>query len=121
MKIKYGFLTREPYRNYILLSLIILAGLILRIYFAIGPSTASDGAYYLKLVNDLLNGNLDLLQEKTYGFRFLMYLPIAVSVLLFGFNDFAVLLPGLALSVAGIILTYKFTLLLQNNPKLALN
>jgi 4-amino-4-deoxy-L-arabinose transferase-like glycosyltransferase len=49
-----------------------------------------------------------------------MYIPIAFSVLIFGFNDFAVLLPGFILSMAGIILAYKLTLVFQDNHKTAL-
>ncbi|MHA1864828.1 MAG: glycosyltransferase family 39 protein [Candidatus Thorarchaeota archaeon] len=102
------------------LIVIIVIGLVIRIALMTGPSTSHDGARMTDLAYKFLIGDLDLVNEGTFGFRFFAYLPISLSIMLFGLNDFSIILPNLILSLATIVLAYKITHFIMPREEVAL-
>lgn len=100
--------------NYILLSLIVLFGLLLRIYFFSGMGI-SDSLAYSRTANDLnLGKGIDPEGTLTLSTRLGIVYPTAFSYNLFGINDFSSTIFVLLTSIAGIILIFYFGKLLFN-------
>jgi 4-amino-4-deoxy-L-arabinose transferase-like glycosyltransferase len=99
-----------------LLSAIILAGILLRIYFYVGH-IFSDDAYYSYLSYTLLKGDFakDYLGYPIFPLR-ITYLSItALAYKIFGINECATIVFPFLLSIANMILTYKMVKLFTGN------
>ncbi len=111
----------STYKQYFLLALIVLFGLLLRFYFRIGH-IFSDDAYYTYLSYTLLNGEFakDYIGYPVFPLRLAFIGLTAVSIRLFGVNEFATLFFPFTFSLLNILLTYKLSRLLTNDNKIAL-
>ncbi len=109
------------YRNELFLTLIIIIGIILRLYFQIGH-IFSDDAYYSYLSYTLLGGEFakDYLGYPIFPLRITFLSITALSFKLFGINEFATIVIPFLLSIANLILTYKFAKLLTGNVNVSL-
>jgi len=109
------------YRNEFFLTLIIIAGIILRLYFQIGH-IFSDDAYYSYLSYTLLGGEFakDYLGYPIFPLRITFLSITALSFKLFGINEFATIVIPFLLSIANLFLTYKLAKLLTGNVNVSL-
>ncbi|MEJ2505882.1 MAG: glycosyltransferase family 39 protein [Ignavibacteriaceae bacterium] len=106
----------KNYKTFLLLSAIILAGILLRIYFYVGH-IFSDDAYYSYLSYTLLKGDFakDYLGYPIFPLR-ITYLSItALAYKIFGINECATIVFPFLLSIANMILTYKMVKLFTGN------
>ena len=109
------------YRQYVLLSIIILLGIIIRLYFQIGH-VFSDDAYYSYLSYSLLKGEFakDYLGYPVFPLRIAFLGLTSVSMKIFGINESATLLFPFVFSIFNILLTYKIARLFTENERVAL-
>jgi len=109
------------YRNELFLTLIILIGITLRLYFQIGH-IFSDDAYYSYLSYTLLGGEFasDYLGYPIFPLRITFLSITALSFKLFGINEFATILIPFLLSIANLFLTYKLAKLLTGDENVSL-
>ncbi|MEJ2495770.1 MAG: glycosyltransferase family 39 protein, partial [Ignavibacteriaceae bacterium] len=106
----------KNYKTFLLLSAIILAGILLRIYFYVGH-IFSDDAYYSYLSYTLLKKDFakDYLGYPIFPLR-ITYLSItALAYKIFGINECATIVFPFLLSIANMILTYKMVKLFTGN------
>ncbi|MCH7773787.1 MAG: glycosyltransferase family 39 protein [Bacteroidetes bacterium] len=109
------------YRNELLLSLIIIVGILLRLYFQIGH-IFSDDAYYSYLSYTLLGGEFakDYLGYPIFPLRITFLSITALSFNVFGINEFATIIIPFLLSIANLILTYNLAKLLTGDVNISL-
>ncbi|MFH1525944.1 MAG: glycosyltransferase family 39 protein [Bacteroidota bacterium] len=100
---------------------IIIAGILLRIYFNIGH-IFSDDAYYSYLSYTLLDGEFarDYLGYPIFPLRITFLSITALSFNVFGINEFATIVIPFLLSIANLILTYKLAKLLTGDENVSL-
>jgi len=101
--------------------LIIIAGILLRLYFNIGH-IFSDDAYYSYLSYTLLGGEFakDYLGYPIFPLRITFLSITALSFNIFGINEFATIVIPFLLSIANLILTYKLAKLFTGNVNVSL-
>jgi 4-amino-4-deoxy-L-arabinose transferase-like glycosyltransferase len=107
------------FTQYFRLALIIIVAVLLRIYFHIGH-IFSDDAYYSYLSYSFFQGNLtnEYIGYPIFPLRVAFIGLTAVSLMIFGNNEFATLLFPLFFSIINIILTFKLVQLITvNNNK----
>lgn len=105
------------YKNqYVKLSMVILLGLLLRLYFQIGH-IFSDDSYYSFLSYSLLKGDLtgDYLGYPVFPLRLVFIGLNTFSMLIFGTNEFATLIFPFLFSVINIFLVFKLTTIITKN------
>jgi len=109
------------YRNEFFLTLIIIVGIILRLYFQIGH-IFSDDAYYSYLSYTLLGGEFakDYLGYPIFPLRITFLSITALSFKLFGINEFATIVIPFFVSIANLFLTYKLAKLLTGDENVSL-
>ena len=109
------------YRNELFLTLIIIIGIILRLYFQIGH-IFSDDAYYSYLSHTLLGGEFakDYLGYPIFPLRITFLSITALSFNVFGINEFATIVIPFLLSIANLILSYKIAKLLTGDVNVSL-
>ena len=112
---------RAKYRNELFLTLIIIIGITLRLYFQIGH-IFSDDAYYSYLSYTLLGGEFakDYLGYPIFPLRITFLSITALSFKLFGINEFATIAIPFLLSIANLFLTYKLAKLLTGDENVSL-
>ncbi len=111
-------LAKNQYFN---LAIVILLGLLIRLYFQIGH-IFSDDAYYSFLSYSLSNGDFanDYLGYPVFPLRFGFIGLTSISTMIFGNTEFATILFQFLFSLLNIVLTYKLTWLITNNEKVSL-
>jgi 4-amino-4-deoxy-L-arabinose transferase-like glycosyltransferase len=109
------------YKQYYLLTFIILLGFLARWFFQVGH-IFSDDAYYSNLSYTLLNGDFakDYLGYPVFPLRAAFIGLTSVSMMIFGTNEFATIIFPFVFSLANILLVYKFTRLFTGSEKTAL-
>jgi len=109
------------YRSELFLTLIIIIGIILRLYFQIGH-IFSDDAYYSYLSHTLLGGEFakDYLGYPIFPLRITFLSITALSFNVFGINEFATIIIPFLLSIANLILTYNLAKLLTGDVNISL-
>ena len=102
------------------ISVILLAGILIRLYFNIGH-IFSDDAYYSYLSYNLLNGDFpgDYLGYPVSPLRINHLLITAFSFLIFGANEFATIVFPFIFSIGTILLTFKIANLLTSNDSIS--
>ncbi len=100
---------------------IIIAGILLRLYFNMGH-IFSDDAYYSYLSYTLLGGEFarDYLGYPIFPLRLTFLSITALSFNIFGINEFATIIFPYLLSIANLILTYKLAKLLTGDVNVSL-
>jgi len=103
------------------ISVILLAGIFIRLYFNIGH-IFSDDAYYSYLSFNLLNGDFpgDYLGYPVSPLRISHLLLTAFSFSIFGVNEFSTIIFPLIFSINAILLTYKLAALLTGDKSISL-
>jgi hypothetical protein len=103
------------------LILIILFGIILRLFFQTGH-VFSDDAYYSYLSVTLLKGDFakDYSGYPIFPLRIAFLGLTTLSMKIFGTNEIATIIFPFVISILNILLTYKFTSLLTQNDNIAL-
>lgn len=109
------------YRTEIFLTLIILTGIILRVYFQIGH-IFSDDAYYSYLSYTMIKGEFakDYLGYPIFPLRITFLAITAFSYKIFGITEFSTIIIPFLLSIANLILTYKLARLLTGDVNVSL-
>jgi len=109
------------YRTELFLTLIIIIGISLRVYFQIGH-IFSDDAYYSYLSYTLINGEFvkDYLGYPIFPLRITFLAITAFSYKIFGITEFATIIIPFLLSIANLILTYKIARLFTGNVNVSL-
>jgi len=104
------------YSQYFPLTVIILLGVFVRIYFHIGH-VFSDDAYYSYLSYTLSNGNFasEYLGYPVFPLRVGFLTLTSISIMIFGNNELATLVFPFIFSIANIILTYKLAYLITKD------
>ena len=107
--------------SFILFLLIVLFGIIIRIYFKTGH-VFSDDAYYSYLSFTLLKGEFakGYLGYPVFPLRIAFLGLTTLSMKIFGTNETATIIFPLLISILNILLTFKITSLLTRNDKIAL-
>lgn len=107
--------------NLFLLLLIIIAGIIVRIYFQVGH-IFSDDAYYSYLSYTLLNGDFtkNYLGYPIFPLRIAFLSLTSLSMKIFGTNETATLVFPFLFSIVNIFLSYKIAFLFTENHKTSL-
>ena len=102
------------------ISVILLAGIFIRLYFNIGH-IFSDDAYYSYLSYNLLNGDFpgDYLGYPVSPLRINHLLITAFSFSIFGLNEFATIVFPFIFSIGTILLTYKLAALLTGDDSIS--
>lgn len=108
-------------KHHLLFIFIIIAAIIVRLYFRIGH-IFSDDAYYFFLSSTLLNGefNNDYLGYPVFPLRMGFIGLTAFSMMIFGVTEFATIFFPFLFSILNIYLTYKLTELFTAKKKIAL-
>ena len=108
-------------KSYLILAFIILLAVIIRIYFFVGH-IFSDDAYYSYLSYTLQSGNFanDYLGYPVFPLRIAFLGLTSISMMIFGTNEFAVIIFPFLFSILSILLVYKITLLLTDNGNISL-
>ncbi|NNG26609.1 MAG: phospholipid carrier-dependent glycosyltransferase [Ignavibacteriaceae bacterium] len=103
------------------ISIILLAGILIRLYFNIGH-IFSDDAYYSYLSYNLLNGDFpgDYLGYPVSPLRINHLILTTFSYSIFGVNEFATLVFPFIFSIGSILLTYKLAALLTKDGSISL-
>lgn len=103
------------------ISVILLAGIFIRLYFNIGH-IFSDDAYYSYLSYNLLNGDFpgDYLGYPVSPLRISHLLLTAFSFSIFGVNEFSTIIFPFIFSISAILLTYKLAALLTGDKSISL-
>jgi hypothetical protein len=114
-------MTDSNFTQYFRLALIISVAVLLRICFHIGH-IVSDDAYYSFLSYSFFQGNLtnEYIGYPVFPLRVAFIGLTAVSMMIFGNNEFATLLFPLFFSIINIILTFKLAQLITVNNNKAL-
>jgi 4-amino-4-deoxy-L-arabinose transferase-like glycosyltransferase len=109
------------YKNELFLTLIIIVGILLRLYFQIGH-IFSDDAYYSYLSYTTLDGEFakNYLGYPIFPLRIMFLSITALSFKFFGVNEFATIVIPFLLSIANLILTYKLAKLLTGDVNVSL-
>lgn len=109
------------YHQYFTLFLIILLGIIIRLYFQIGH-VFSDDAYYSYLSYTLLKGEFAkyYLGYPVFPLRVAFLGLTSVSMKIFGTNEAATIFFPFVFSIFNIFLTYKIARLFTENERVAL-
>ena len=104
------------------LFLIILLGIIVRLYFQVGH-VFSDDAYYSYLSYSLLYSNFgeDYLGYPVFPLRFTFIALNSLSMMIFGINEFSTILFPFIVSILNIFLVYKLTLLITKDKSTAIS
>ncbi len=105
-------LIRGKYKNTILLGLILIFALVLRLVFFTGVDE-SDSLSYVEFANMLSQGE-SLKDVKPHGFRLGIIFPVAVLYSTLGVSGFTSSILILLISLASIVLIYKFGVMLFN-------
>jgi len=107
--------------QYFKLAIVILLGLLTRLYFHIGH-IFSDDAYYSFLSYSLSNGDFanEYLGYPVFPLRIGFISLVSLSMMIFGNTEFATIVFSLLFSLLNIILTYKLIRLITNNEKVSL-
>ena len=100
--------------------MIILIGLIVRIYFHIGHVFSDDG-YYSYLSYTVLNGSFtdDYLGYPVFPLRIGFIYLNSLSMMIFGSNEFATIVFPFFFSLANILLVFKVSKLFTSDDKIA--
>jgi 4-amino-4-deoxy-L-arabinose transferase-like glycosyltransferase len=108
-------------KNIFLFLLILILGILVRIYFSTGH-VFSDDAYYSYLSYTILNGEFtaEYLGYPIFPLRIFHLLITAFLFKLFGINEFATILFPFIISIANLFLIYKLTKVITDNEKTAL-
>ena len=108
-------------KNTFLLILILLLGVLVRLYYSTGH-VFSDDAYYSYLSYTLINGEFkaEYLGYPIFPLRIFHLLISAFLYNVFGINETATILFPFIISIANLILTYKITKLITDNETIAL-
>ena len=108
-------------KNTLLLLLILILGILVRLYFFTGH-VFSDDAYYSYLSYTIFNSDFtgDYLGYPIFPLRIFHLLITACLYKIFGINETVTILFSFFISIANLILTYKFTQLITGNKKIAL-
>jgi len=103
------------------ISVILLAGILIRLYFNIGH-IFSDDAYYSYLSYNLLNGDFpgDYLGYPVSPLRINHLLLTTFSFSIFGINEFATIVFPFIFSIGIILLAYKLAALLTRDESISL-
>jgi 4-amino-4-deoxy-L-arabinose transferase-like glycosyltransferase len=111
----------SSYHRFFILFLIILLGILVRIYFRVGY-IFSDDAYYSYLSYTLLKGNFaeGYLGYPVFPLRIAFVGLTTLSMIIFGTNESATLIFPFVFSILNILLTYKITRLFTENDRVAL-
>jgi len=107
----YKKLIKSKYRNHILLSLILVFALTLRLAFFTGIGS-SDPLFYTEYADQVLKNKPNF--SENIGLRIGLIYPVAILYNIFGINEFSSNIFPLLISLASIILIYKFGRLLFN-------
>lgn len=112
----------STYKQFYLLAIIILLGLLVRLYFHVGH-IFSDDAYYSYLSYTLLNSDFakDYLGYPVFPLRIVFIGLTSLSMKIFGTNEFATVFFPFAFSLLSILLTYKLTRLITNSERTAIS
>ena len=108
-------------RNIFFLFLIIIAGIVVRIYFQVGH-VFSDDAYYSYLSYTLLKGEFakEYLGYPVFTLRVAFLGLTSLSMKIFGTNETATLVFPFLFSILNIFLTYKISFIFTENDKISL-
>ncbi len=108
--------TNSNFREYFLLSLIVLAGIVARLFFQMGH-IFSDDAYYSYLSHSLLNGNFtqNFFGYPVFPLRIGFISLTSMSMMSFGTNEFSTLIFPFLFSILNITLTFKLSQLITKN------
>jgi len=114
-------MTDSNFTQYFRLALIMIVAVLLRIYFHIGH-IFSDDAYYSFLSYSFFQGDLtnEYIGYPVFPLRAAFIGLTAVSMMIFGNNEFATLLFPLLFSIINIILIFKLVQLITVNNNKAL-
>jgi len=106
--------------EYFQLVIIIFLGIIVRIYFNVGH-VFSDDAYYSYLSYTILDGNfaVDYLGYPVFPLRFVFLALNALSMMVFGANEFSTMVFPYLFSIGNIILTFKIAKLFTEDDTIA--
>jgi 4-amino-4-deoxy-L-arabinose transferase-like glycosyltransferase len=109
------------FKQYFHLALVVLVAVLLRLYFQVGH-IFSDDAYYSHLSYTLLDGNfnIDYFGYPVFPLRIGFIAMNAISMKIFGVNEFATLFFPFFFSILNIFLTYKLTELITASMETAL-
>lgn len=112
---------KSNYKQAILLSLIILFSILIRIFFSTGH-IFSDDAYYSFLSYSILKGDLtrEYLGYPVFPLRIAFIGLNAISMMIFGTNEFATLFFPFLFSIINVLLVFKLTDLITENKAIAL-
>ena len=113
--------TNSNFRQYFLLSFIVLAGIAARLFFQIGH-IFSDDAYYSYLSHSLLNGDFtsNFLGYPVFPLRIGFIGLNSLSRIIFGTNEFSTLVFPFLFSILNIALTFKLSQLITKNINISL-
>lgn len=114
-------INNHKYKQYFSLAVIVLFGLLIRLYFQIGH-IFSDDAYYSYLSRTFINGNFvnEYLGYPVFLLRIAFLGLTSFSMNIFGTNEHATILFPFVFSLLNILLIYKFTRLLTDNERISL-
>ena len=109
------------YKQYYLLTFIILLGFLVRLFFQIGH-IFSDDAYYTYLSYTLFNGEFanDFLGYPVFPLRIAFISLVSFSMMIFGTNEFAIIIFPFLFSINSILLVYKIAILFTDNANISL-
>jgi 4-amino-4-deoxy-L-arabinose transferase-like glycosyltransferase len=109
------------FKQYFQLVLVILVAVLLRLYFQIGH-IFSDDAYYTYLSYTFLNGDFanKYLGYPVFPLRMAFISLTAISMKVFGINEFATLFFPFMFSLLNVLLVYKTAQLFSGNNKIAI-
>lgn len=109
-------------KQYFQLTIIILFGVLLRLYFQIGH-IFSDDAYYSYLSYSFVSGQFanDYLGYPVFPLRMGFIVLTSFSMMIFGNNEFATIVFPFIFSLINILLAYKLTKLLTKNENAAVS
>jgi 4-amino-4-deoxy-L-arabinose transferase-like glycosyltransferase len=113
--------SNSSYKQYFLLAIVVLIGLLIRLYFQIGH-IFSDDAYYTYLSYTLLKGDFanEYLGYPVFPLRIAFLGLTSFSMNIFGTNELATILFPFVISLLNILLIYKLTKLLTDNNTISL-
>jgi 4-amino-4-deoxy-L-arabinose transferase-like glycosyltransferase len=108
-------------KQFFILAFVILAGLLVRLFFQVGH-IFSDDAYYTYLSYTLLNGEFakDFLGYPVFPLRIAFISLISFSMIIFGTNEFAVIIFPFLFSIISILLVYKIAIIFTDNANISL-
>ena len=110
-----------PVKRFMIIAFIILLAVIIRIYFFVGH-IFSDDAYYSYLSYTLLSGNFanDYLGYPVFPLRIAFLGLTSISMMIFGTNEFALIIFPFLFSILSILLVYRIAILFTHNANISL-